>query len=195
LVAAGLILAAVAWLPGWLIGRWQADAGPGCRGRVESLLCAARLAPADPYLREDLYWAWLSQQPPDLEKARPQLVLAEKLNPFDAVYLEWEAELAAHDGFWDQASEAAGRAAALEPNYLSARMILADSLWHLGQPGKARAEVLEVCRRSRALESVLNHGRGYESLIVRFRPDRYRELARRVGVSGDCAGAIGLRLD
>ncbi|MDD5630019.1 MAG: O-antigen ligase family protein [Elusimicrobia bacterium] len=170
---AGLLLAAVAWVPGRLVGLWQAS------GRPEALLRAVRLAPADPYLREDLYWALLSQRPPRVEEALVQLSRAESLSPFNAVYPKERSRLLAGRGEWPQALAAADRALALEPDYLSARLSRAEALLSLGRRTEARGELVETGRRDSALGPRPEGGTGYEAFILGFDRAAYERLVLR----------------
>ncbi|MDD5656881.1 MAG: O-antigen ligase family protein, partial [Elusimicrobia bacterium] len=82
---AGLTLAACAWIPGALSGRWEKAARTSePPRRLELAMKRARLAPADPYARENLAWAWLEQRPPRRDEALRQLELAQGLSPFNA---------------------------------------------------------------------------------------------------------------
>ena len=180
LIWAGLLLAAGAWIPGWLVQGWQAaSSGASDPGRrLGLLLRAVRVAPADPYLRENLYGFWLAQKPPQVEEALSQLAQAEGLSPFNAVYPVVQARLLRSRGDWPRVLELAGRAVGLEPDYLQARLLRAEALLWLGHPEEARGELLEIDRRSAALGARLNGGSGYEAFILGFDRAAYEELAR-----------------
>ena len=160
-------------LPGRLVERAQAASGPW------PLLRAVRLAPADAYLRESLYRAWLSERPAQVEAALTQLAQAEALSPFNAVYLADHAELLKARGGWQEALGLAERAAALEPDYLQARLLRAEALLRLGRRKEASGELSEVGRRSAALVGRLNSGSGYDAFILGFDRDAYARLSRQ----------------
>ncbi|OGS40578.1 MAG: hypothetical protein A3J82_04330 [Elusimicrobia bacterium RIFOXYA2_FULL_69_6] len=167
---AALLLAGLSWLPGALVERWSAAGGIG------SLLRAARLAPADPYLREALAWAWLAESPPQVDEALRQLARAEALSPCNAVYPAERARLLKGRGDWPGTLERAGRAVSLEPDYLGARLLRAEALLSLGRRDESREELDEVGRRAKALAGQLNAGSGYESFLLRFDAGLYRRL-------------------
>ena len=178
---AGLLLAAVAWVPGWLVQGWQVAAArtadPG--RRLGLLLRAARMAPADPYLRESLSSAWLAQKPPRTDEALDQLSQAERLSPFNAVYPAAQARLLKSGGDWSRVLGLAGRAAVLEPDCFQARLLRAEALLRLGRREAARGELLEIGRRSEALGTRLNSGVGYEAFILGFDRAVYEQLTRQ----------------
>lgn len=173
-VWAGLLSAAVAWVPGVLVERWRAQGG------TEPLLRAVRLAPADAYLREALAWAWLAGKPARADAAAAQLAQAESLSPYNAVYPAEGARLEKLQGDWPRVLERAQRAVELEPDCLGARLLRAEALLLLDRRGEARAELSEIGRRSAALGGQLNTGTGYEGFILRFDQVLYERLERAV---------------
>jgi tetratricopeptide (TPR) repeat protein len=148
------------------------------------LLNAVRVAPGDPYLREDLSDAWLAQKPPQTEEALDQLSQAERLSPFNAVYPATQGRLLRGAGDWSRVLDLADRAVALEPDYLQARLLRAEALLRLGRPAEARSELSEIGRRSAALGARINGGAGYEAVILGFERGNYEDLERRVMISG-----------
>lgn len=168
-------MASVFWIPGRLVERWQASGRPG------ALMRAVRLAPADPYLREGLYQAWLSQRPPQVDEALVQLAQAEALSPFNAVYPEESAQLLGSRGAWPQVLAAADRAVALEPDYLAARLSRTEALIRLGRSSEARGELSEIGRRSLALGAQPNKEPGYVAFIRGFDRAAYERLILQAG--------------
>jgi len=193
LALSGLLLASGAWIPGWLVQRWDAAAAGSLdpAARLELLMRAARLAPADPYLREHLARAWLAQGPMRRDAARRQFAEAEKISPFNAVYPATQAELLRRDGAWRQVLEAAGRAKRLEPFYLQPRLLRAEAFLRLGRVAAARAELAGACQVHLFLEPARRAApqgfAGYEALLFSFDRSRYGELARRAGLDPDCS--------
>jgi tetratricopeptide (TPR) repeat protein len=187
---AGLLLAAVSWAPAWFVQGWQASAARAAEPgpRLALLLRATRLAPADPYLRESLYGAWLAQKPPQVDEALDQISQAESLSPFNAVYPAWHASLLRSRGDWPRVLESAGRAISLEPDYLQARLARAEALLRLDRLEEARGELLEIGRRSAAREALLNGRIGYEGCILGFDRAGYEDLMRRAKVPVDGPG-------
>ena len=147
--------------------------------RAKTTFRELSLSPADAYLRESLYRAWLSERPPLVEAALTQLAQAEKLSPCNAVYLADHAELLKARGGWQEALGLAERAAALEPDYLQARLLRAEALLRLGRRKEASGELSEVGRRSAALVGRLNSGSGYDAFILGFDRDAYARLSRQ----------------
>jgi tetratricopeptide (TPR) repeat protein len=184
LAAAALLLAVVAWVPGRLVQDWQAAAGRTAdpERRLALLLRAVRVAPADPYLRESLYGAWLAQKPPRADEALEQMSQAERLSPFNAVYPVAQAGLRRNAGEWPQVLALASRAVVLEPDYLQARLLRAEALLELGRRDEARGELSEVDCRKAALGTRLNSGSGYDAFIMGFDRTRYEGLVRRAAV-------------
>ena len=184
LALAVIILAAVSWVPDRLLKGWQEaaarDADPA--RRLESILRCVRLAPADPYLRENLAGAWLAQNPPQPDEAMRQLALAQELSPTNAVYPAMRAQMLERQEAWPQALAAADRAVALEPDYFQARLLRAEALLRLERRPEAQAELAEVCRRGQVLGARLNTGVGYMRYLLGFDRARYEGLSRRTGM-------------
>ncbi|MDE2040432.1 MAG: O-antigen ligase family protein [Elusimicrobia bacterium] len=148
-----------------LVGVLALAAAAAARVRVElskeSGPPAARLARAR--RREDLWprdpggfqaqaRADMGMRPARVEEALSALRRASALAPYDAFVLVWGAELQRARGAWPQARKLALRALELEPDFLQARLLLAESLLRQ-RPAAARAELSELERRRAALRA------------------------------------------
>ena len=171
--AGGLALALSAWVPSWLAGRVPPEQ-------------AVRIFPAEAALREDLARAAMTAAPPDPARALQELELASSLSPTNALYPVMRAELLRRAGDWGQVLALSELALVLEPSFLQARLLRAESLARLGRRGPAREE-LERARRGRDwVEEQRKLGRvgvGYEGMLAAFDPARFA-LVRNVIESG-----------
>ena len=175
---AGLALAAFSWVPGRLLEDWQArPADPALR--LELARRCVVLAPADPYLRERFAREWLEQKPPRVEEWLFQLERAEALSPQNAILPVLRAEvLRGHDA-WPQVLTLAQRALALEPNFIQARLLLAEALARLGRGEEGRTELAQACRTHQRLGG--NSEEGYAGQIFSFDGQRYEDVAKLSG--------------
>jgi len=178
--AVSLALALAAPLPGALAARWQDESGPPA-ARLERAERLASLFPREPRAREALARALMAQTPPALDAAADQLALAARLAPYDAFYLVWRAELLRALGRWDEVEPLARRAAQLEPDFLQARLLLAEGAMRAGRREEARRWLDEVHDRRRDVEGQVNPGADYGRLITSFDAGRYAALRRLVG--------------
>lgn len=162
--AAGLALALVAWIP-----RALADASPAR---------AAALFPAESEPYEDLGSAALAAG--RLDEAASLFARAESRSPFNAVYAWRRAQIYAALGRWDDAEALASHAAALEPNFLDARVLRAETLVHVGRAREAREELTEVLRILRDRGERLGSS-GYDNTIWAFDRAAYERAAAAAG--------------
>ncbi len=171
--AVGLALAALAPLPGALAAAWSSEARPpGERGQDARRWSA--LFPLEPRPREAWARALLARRPPDFAGALQQLERASALAPTNAFYLVWRAELLRAMGRWDEAEPLARRALELEPNFLQARLLLAEADARAGRGDEASRQLDEVERLSRKWET----GPGYAGLMASFDAGRFEALRR-----------------
>jgi O-antigen ligase len=161
--AAGVLLAAAAWIP-----RAAADRDPET---------AARLFPADSEAREDLAYKALAAG--RLEAADARFAEAERLAPFDAVYPWRRAQIAGARGRWGEAEALAARAEALEPGFLNDRVLRAEALARLGRTAEARAALSAAERSYRERERKVGLS-GYDHAVWDFDVREYERVAALV---------------
>lgn len=156
---AGAALCAVAWVPGALAVRWERS------GTLEDARRLAALYPKEPAPREHLARLLQGQRPPQLEEAEAQLDAARALAPYNAYDLVWRAELLRALGRWREAEPLALEAAALEPNFVQARLIAAEADARAGRKAAGR----EKLREARALRERLV-AQGVDADPTRYTP-------------------------
>ena len=191
LALAGLALAALSWIPGWLLENWQSrlakEADPAMR--LELARKSVALAPADPYLRERFAYEWLNPKPPRLGEALFQLERAESLSPQNAILPVMRGEILRGQGAWPQVLKLSRRALALEPDFLQARLLQAEAFMRLGRGEEGRAALAQACRTHQRLG--LRPGGGFEGRLFAFDRERYEQLARLAGGGPACSAEPG----
>ncbi|MBI5882772.1 MAG: O-antigen ligase family protein [Elusimicrobia bacterium] len=189
--AAGLILSLTAWLPRWLVERHVAEARQALdpARRLEALVRAVRIFPADASIRADLARAWIGAKPSQPGRALAELSAAQRLNPTNAVTLLMRAEvllaLSGSPGHPDRpASPAAAlllnRAIELEPNFLAARLLRAELLALAGEAASAGRELEEVVSRQADLKDEPRYT-AYDDMILSLDPQRFEAVRGLAG--------------
>ena len=176
----GLVLSLAAWIPGWLANSYAAQArssGNPAR-RVEFLLKSVRIFPAESSFREDLARAYMAIEPPEFNAATRELEKASALDPTNALDLVMRAEILRARRDWPRVSGLAEQALALEPNFLQARLLRAETLARMGNKQAARRELAEIARLREELDNA-SHSTGYDSTVTSFDPGRF-DLASRL---------------
>ncbi|MBI4423961.1 MAG: O-antigen ligase family protein [Elusimicrobia bacterium] len=187
-----VLLAAWGRWPDWLLRRSldRARAAPPAEA-LRLVRGAARLAPRDADLLETEARAALRSDPPAPLAAGEALAKAAALSPYNAVYAQMLAELAASRRDWPLALRWARRAAALEPEFLQARLVAAETLARLGRDAEARAEALALAAAAKRAEGRPEAINEYEWLVTRKDALRLRELLERLGLDDASAGEKG----
>ncbi|MFC1679925.1 O-antigen ligase family protein, partial [Elusimicrobiota bacterium] len=136
---AGLVLAALAWWPGWAVSTWRARAfeerGPEAVRWMERAL---RLAPDSDVIWADMARIQLRRRPPEPLAALAALSEAEERHPTEALYPLMSAEILRSGGRWKAVRMLAARAVDLEPRCLQGRLLLSESLLRTGSRAQAR---------------------------------------------------------
>ncbi|MEK7233782.1 MAG: O-antigen ligase family protein [Elusimicrobiota bacterium] len=159
-VLAGATLALASWIPHTL-----ASASPAR---------AAVLFPAEPGPREDL--AYSAMAAGKLAEAESHWAAAQTLEPSNAIHPWRLAQLAAASGRWTRAEPLAARAIELEPSFLSARLVRAEALVHLGRAPEARA-ALDELQGVLAARGNVERGSGYERTVWAFDRRNYDRVS------------------
>jgi O-antigen ligase len=161
---AGASLALVSWVPRSL--------GADAPAR------AAALFPAEAGPREDL--AYEAMAAGKASEAEARWAEAQSRAPFNAIYPWRRAQLAFAASQWDRAEALAARAAALEPGFLTARLLRAEALIRLGRAPEARVELGTVLAVRAGREARARHT-GYEQTIFLFDRREYDRVAALAG--------------
>ena len=163
-ILAGAALVLVSWIPKTLAAISPAQ--------------AAAVFPAEPGPREDLAYAAMSAG--KAAEADAHWAAAQRLAPYNAIPSWRRAQIAGALGFWARAEPLSAQALALEPGFLSARLLRAEALVRLGRKTEARAELTEV-QRLRSSRGDVERGSGYERTIWRFEPQDFNRVAVLAG--------------
>jgi O-antigen ligase len=163
-ILTGAALALAAWIPKTLAS--------GSPAR------AAALFPAEPGPREDLAYSALAAG--KSSEAETHWMAAQNLEPFNAIYPWRRAQIAGASGRWDLANPLSSRAIELEPGFMNARLLRAETLVRLGRAPEARAELDEVLRR-RASRKDVERSSGYDRTIWSFDGRDYDRVAALAG--------------
>ncbi len=163
-ILAGAALTLVSWIPHTL-----AAAGPAR---------AAALFPAEPAPHENLAYKALAAG--QAAGAETHWASAQNLEPFNAIYPWRRAQLAAAAGLWTQAESLAARAVELEPGFMNARLLRAESLVRLGRAPEARV-ALDEFRQLRARRGNALTDSGYERTVWIFYRRDYDRVAALAG--------------
>lgn len=165
LLALGLALSSLAWLPDWAVRRWRERAFEA--GGDESMTWMSKalaLAPKDSELWADM--ARLRIRGRDTPRALDALARAESYDPTNPIFPVMAAELMRLDGRWPAVESLARRGLELEPSFLHARLLNVEALLRLGKTREAAAE-FEWLSRAPA-----PGGPGYDGTISSLDPGR-----------------------
>ena len=114
-----------------------------------------------------------------MDLALAELRLAARLNPTNGLYPVMQADILLEQGRWEEARELLDYGIALEPNFLTARLLRAKLRLEAGQKGLARRELAEVFRRHQALPFTALHT-DYGRVIAYFDRPRFDVLSAAV---------------
>ncbi|MBI4056662.1 MAG: O-antigen ligase family protein [Elusimicrobia bacterium] len=103
------------------------------------------------------------------------LAQAAEQNPTNAVLWAQRAEVVRGFGDWPEVARCAYRAVGLEPNFVAAHLLLAESLWRLGRTRAAKQE-LERAVRIHADKNLNKPTSGYEEFIPELDEQRFKFL-------------------
>lgn len=167
-LAAGLILTVAGPVPQMLSER--------------SPQAAAAIFPSDAAAHEDYARALIGKG--RFDAALVEIQAASNLEPTNAPRLALWAELLRQKGDWGGVYLLAQRAIALEPNFLQARLLRAESLARAGRKSEARAELEDLARRREAIRARGFGVEGQEGLFFGY--------DRQIGAYDESrAGAVG----
>ncbi|MBI5201397.1 MAG: hypothetical protein HY925_07410, partial [Elusimicrobia bacterium] len=173
----GLAVAVGAAAPRFLLRRAlaEAESAVSVDKRIAALERASRLAPDDGAIHARLAQEDLLANPARVGEALRRIRLAADAEPANPVYRARLAELWAAFGALDRAAAAAREVLALQPEFLSPRLILAELEAVEGRLDSARLILLEA----RARRSKLGPGAGVAGLWDDDRERRIDELLRQ----------------
>lgn len=138
----------------WAGGGWTAElARRAERGDLEAARAWVRALPLEAPAWEALARNSLLAAEPRIDRALSALAEAERLSPKNALYPVRAAELFRILGRWEEAALLARRGVELEPNFLQARLLLAEAAARRGDLPAAAFELAEAQRRRGVLEA------------------------------------------
>lgn len=177
-LALGLLLSSVSWIPDWLARRW--DEQGLISNDPSKIEHALNLASGNPGLWEDLARIHLRHAPVEAKAALEALNEAETLAPTNAAYPLMEAEIHASMGQWDAAKAFSERALSLEPQFLEARLVLGDSSCRLGLANEAQEAMRDI--DSIRQDQILRFGPVGMSgpLVLRFDEAKYKAISKKI---------------
>lgn len=144
-------------------------------GRLSRMYTAAWLAPGDAALSAEIARRCLLLNPPQIGAAAAWLDQAIQSSPRQALYLYRKAELFKAQGAWPEAMRWTAQALALEPEFVSARLILAQGRRRAGDLPGAREQIAALRQTLSAQRRPRDE---YERQLLEFDPAQLEEASQ-----------------